>query len=112
MPFLGNQKIKVTQRAVGSRGTDGRWDDGASTVTTGVDATVDPIDDEMLKTLPEGERKGVWMVLITEFELEAADEKTGYSGDLVEYEGDTYEVYRVRRYRRVIPHLEVWVRRI
>lgn len=112
MAFIGNQKITVIQRAVGSRGTDGRWDDGAETRTTDVDATVDPMPDELLATLPSGENLGVWMVLITTFEMRAPDEDDGYSGDQIEYEGDTYEVYQVRRYRRVIPHLEVWVRRV
>lgn len=116
MAFIGNQKITVIRRdeddtLPAGRGSDGRYAPTAEIRFEGVDATVDPVDDEELASLPEGERKGTHMWLLTKFEVRTADEQNGVPADFVEYEGDRYEVRAVRRYRKVIPHIEARVRR-
>lgn len=112
MPFVGAEPITVIQRAPGARNRLGQYIVGAETVTNGVLATVNPVPGKVLETLPQGEREGDQRRVITEFELRAPNETTGYPGDHIIYEGDRFEVRDVQVYRQVIPHLEVRVRRI
>lgn len=112
MPFVGIQNITIIRRAPGFRDRRGRYYPGPETVFNNVRATVNPIPGRTLATLPEGEREGDQQRIITEFELQTADEDTGTLADIVVYEGRKYEVRDVQVYRRVIPHLEARVRRM
>lgn len=77
-----------------------------------IQCTVNPIPGEELEVLPEGERTGEQIRLLTTAELRSSDETDGVLADLVIWEGKTYEVRTVQQYRRVIPHLEVRARRV
>lgn len=103
--------LTVTRRTGGSRGIDGRWDAGSET-TFEIHATVNPIPGDVLRTLPEGEAVGKQLRVLTEAELNTADDYSGEEGDRIEIRGELYEVRDVQIYEKVLPHFEYRVRRI
>ena len=105
MSFVGQQSISVGRLSAGSRGADGRWVEGTTTVSA-IKATVNPITGEELLALPEGERSGEQIKIITKFELRMTDETLQQDGDIIKWEGKHFRVVNIRRYRKVIPHIE------
>ena len=106
MPFVGNQKIQRIRRMGGSYDSDGKWAP-ASSVTTTIDATVNPIPGDV--STERGLEKRIR--IISETGLRAADEENGIEADQVVYFGKTFRVYDVQHYPEVIPHYEsraVW----
>lgn len=104
MPFVGNQKISVVERAPPVRGADGRVGASVETRVNDVDATVNPIPGDKMAALPEGERNSKQIRVITEYELTEGDEDAQTRPSIIVYEGERYEVREVSKYRRVIPH--------
>lgn len=98
------------------RRTGGARVRGRSTSPTETDSliqcTVNPIPGEELEVLPEGERTGEQIRILTTADLRSSDETSGELADLVVWEGKTYEVRTVQEYRRVLPHIEVRARRV
>jgi hypothetical protein len=54
--ILGLETVTLRRRAAGARGADGRYADGVLT-TSSISASVQPLTDRDLRTLPEGERQ-------------------------------------------------------
>jgi len=105
-----------TQPAIRRRFTGGQRTRGRATAPSFTDeeiqTTVNPIPGEELQVLPEGERTGEQIRLLTTADLRSSDETAGLLADHVIWQGKTYEVRTVQEYRRVIPHIEVRARRV
>lgn len=108
---VGIQSVTVTRYTGGSRGTDGRWDPGA-TSSFDIEATVNPVPGDVLLTLPEGERSEKQLRVLTETELYTPNDYDGREADRVTVRGEVYEVREVQIYEKVIPHFEYRVRRV
>ncbi len=75
--------------------------------------TFDPLPGDLVRTLPEGERRRKQRYLITEAELQASDDETGQLGDIVIYAGERWEVRDIMPYRGgILPHYEVRIMRV
>lgn len=88
---------------------------GAPTNTdTSFDGTRDPVPDDEVDTLPEGERQRGQLWIVTETELRTADDHTSpvTLADHVQVDSVWYEVLSVVRYPALIPHYEARVRKI
>lgn len=110
---VGKQSVSVVPRTdVGGRALDGR----PTAVTDGaaytIKATVNPVPGGVLLTLPEGERRSKNLRVLTETELNVADDYADIPGDYVVIRGEVYEVRDVQEYEQVIPHFEYRVRRL
>lgn len=107
--LLGATTITRRRVAAGSRGSDGRWTDGASTDTS-ITASVQPAQGEDLQLLPEGLRIRRTVKVYTATELQAGDQQAGTSPDqlvisgLVGIDDGTYEVQTVKPYYALLAH--------
>lgn len=93
--LLGEATITHRRPTVGSRGSDGRWTDGASTDTS-ILATVQVASGKDLETLPEGERSRETIKVYTENTLgfRTTNQDTGVTADLLVVDAIVYEVRR------------------
>lgn len=111
MSFVGNQSLVRRRVAPGSRNSEGRWVDGVST-DTAFGGNVDPITGWALAALPESERSGYQIYVLTEeIDLRPAT-RGGEAADKIVWKGEVYEVISVMVYETVIPHTEARARRV
>jgi len=107
--ILGRETI--TRRRFG---TDGAFDasglfvETTSTTDTDIKAAVQGIDAWELATLPKGERHTDVKIVITRADLRCLDERADpqVPADHVQIDGRWYEVRKVERLRKIMPHLE------
>lgn len=78
--ILGLTSVTRRRFAAGSRGSDGRWDAGASTDST-IQMSVQPLSGHELATLPEGERSSVNLKGYTEADVRTLDQVDGEAAD-------------------------------
>lgn len=76
------------------------------------DGTRDPLPNEYLALLPEGERKRGVMLLYTETELRSIDDNRQVVSDYIFVDGELWEVRETEFYPRIIPHYEARIERI
>jgi len=93
--ILGNRTVTRRRFAAGSRGSDGRWTDGASTDASDTRATWRPIRPREMQMLEEGHRSRQPFVLTSPLEYRTEDQHAGTSADRVIVDGVTYEVVAV-----------------
>lgn len=107
--LLGATTITRRSVAAGSRGSDGRWSDGAATDTS-ITASVQPAQGEDLQILPEGLRTLRAIKVYTAAELQPGDQQGGTSPDqliisgLTGIDDGTYEVQTVSPYYALLAH--------
>jgi hypothetical protein len=107
--ILGLEPATRYRFAAGSWGSDGRWDEGAST-SSAMRVSFQPASQQVLATLPEGERnrdpRMIWTSPSTE--LRALSQYAGTVADRVGINGAIYEVREVWDYRTThpIPHCQ------
>ena len=100
------------------RRTAAAYVDGVPGAATNVDSTFsgtrDPVPDDEVVTLPEGERQSGQMYIICETELRTANDHTSpvTLADHVLIDGEWYEVRSVHRFPALIPHFEARVRKL
>lgn len=112
--ILGAESITRRRFAPGSRGSDGRWVEGASTDAT-IAASVQPLEGRDREILPEGDRQKDGIKVYTTSDLEPVNQHTapeGASGDHVLVDGIAYEVRNVARQRSIIPHYRAFAVRL
>lgn len=109
--ILGAETITRRRFAVGSRGADGRWVDGATTDVS-IAASVQPLEGKDRAILPEGDRSKDGIKLYTTSDLVPADQHAGTSGDRVVVNGVVFEVRNVVRERSIIPHYRAFALRL
>ena len=110
---VGKQGVVVIPRSdAGERGLDGRPVPVSEGLRYEIKATVNPIPGDVLLTLPEGERREKNLRMLTEAELNVADDYADIPGDHVVVRGERYEVRDVQEYEKVIPHFEYRIRRL
>ena len=90
--------VDITSYSEGNYDTDGIWQDGGTTVTT-IQANVQPTTGEELKDLPENQRDKSVISLWTASTLKTVSEKNKTSADTLVYEGDTYEIHKVKAWK-------------
>jgi hypothetical protein len=103
MTILGQEAITLRRRAAGTRGTDGRWDAGASTDST-IRASVQPASGDDLAILPEGLRMKRGKRVYTKTELRVGSLDDGTDADRLVIDSTVYQVQHVERVRSVIAH--------
>jgi hypothetical protein len=106
------QSVAVTRPTAGSY-VSGRWVPGSTGAVT-VIASVQPDrarPDELLH-LPEGDRAREGIRLYTDTHLYTSDEASGTPADLVEWQGEQWEVVRVESWPLHIGHYKVLALRI
>lgn len=108
---FSDQTITLIRHTGGEYGLDGRWEQGTATETE-IQATVNPVPGEILATLPEGERIGKQLRVLTRVRFEVPDEESEEQGDHLLIRGEYYEVRDRAQYDRVIPHFEYRVRKM
>jgi hypothetical protein len=101
--ILGLESVTLNRRAAGTRGSNGRYVEGALTSST-IRASVQPMTDRDLRTLPEGERHLDQKKVYTESEIRTASQHDGTTADQLVVGGVTYEVRQVEQQRSILPH--------
>lgn len=99
LPLTGYIEVSVTRTTGGSR-VKGAWVKGASTELT-IQANIQPVmkgTDTLL--LPEGDRSKEIIKIYTTSELLSRKEGASpVDGDIIEYDGKSFEVMRVISYK-------------
>jgi hypothetical protein len=109
--MIFSDTLTGTRYAAETRGSDGRAVAGATTALTGIAASVQRPDPEILARLLEGgHTMDAWFV-DTRTALRTLDELNGTPADEVVIDGLTYVVFKVTHVRAVIPHYECLVLR-
>lgn len=105
IPF--DQQLEVIERD-GTRDANTRRWSVSDVNTEQFQGHVAPVSGDDLELLPEGERTGHEIKVITERNLRIADEDQDPPkfADHVRYDGDRYKVQNVETYDKVIPHVE------
>lgn len=101
--ILGTEPITLRRLAAGTRGTDGRYTAGATTTST-IFASVQPLNDRELASLPEGERTTDQKKVYTTADIRTGSQHDGVLADQLVIGGVTYEVRQVERERSIMPH--------
>lgn len=109
---VGHETFQRIRREPAIIGTDGRPVPGSVEDTLEFKGTRDPVPDEILALVPEGERQAGVMFLITETEVRSTDDNTGEAADYLLVDGELWEVREVSWFPRVIPHYEARIMRI
>lgn len=111
--ILGAFPITLKRYAVGSRGEDGRWTPGATTTST-IMASVQPLTERALASLPEGERQTDQRKIITETPLVVGRQASGTQGDRLSWDSGAswYEVRQADSWSQVLPHTEARAARL
>lgn len=97
--MLGTATYTV-QRAAAGDYVDGRYVPGDNDELT-VEASVQPISGRELQRLEEGERERITHKAYSTAEL--------MNGDVIEVDGDAFEVERVEKVRAIIPHFKAYL---
>lgn len=111
MGILGEEPITLIRATPGTRNALGVFVPGATASST-IKASVQPLDQDEVASLPEGERRKDWLKLYTRTKIEPANQYTSEAGDRVIIDGVTYEAREAPRWRKVCPHYRVFVVRI
>ena len=111
--ILGAFPVTLRRYAVGSRGDDGRWTPGATTDTT-IQASVQPLTERQLASLPEGERQTDQRRVYTETALIVGRQGAETQGDRLSWDSGAswYEVRQADTWYAVLPHTEARVARL
>lgn len=111
--ILGAFPITLRRYAAGSRGDDGRWTPG-SHADTSILASVQPLTERQLASLPEGERQTDQRRVLTTTALVVGRQGAGTQGDRVSWDSGTtwYEVRQADQWFSVLPHTEARVARL
>jgi hypothetical protein len=78
------------------------------------DGSIQPASGRDVELLDEGERTGdeIKVYIRGSHDLNVANEDTKKPGDLVEFNGDDYEVVHTRTYDATIPHTKAIARKV
>lgn len=111
--ILGAFPVTLRRYAAGSRGSDGRWAPGSTTDTT-IRASVQPLTERQLASLPEGERQTDQRKVLTTTALRVGRQSEDTQGDRLSWDGGTtwYEVRQADEWFAVLPHTEARVARL
>lgn len=91
---------------------NGRWVDNIPTPLS-FKANVQPVSYEELQRLPEGLRDKDMILLMTQFSLRTANQRTGMQPDYITWQGDSYQVQKVSAFQMgVSDHYEVYAMRV
>jgi ribosomal protein S2 len=101
--ILGLESVTLRRYAAGTRDSNGRFTPGALTTST-IQASVQPMTDRDLRTLPEGERQLDQKKVYTTTEIRTGSQHDGTTADQLVVGGVTYEVRQVEQQRSVLPH--------
>lgn len=93
MRILNRQELTLKRPSAGYYDTDSNWVE-AFTVTKFRSSVQPDFSGVYENFLPEGVRRTDCRVLHTQTTLVAADERTGTLSDIVEIEGNDFEVYK------------------
>lgn len=91
-------QITIRRQLAGSY-VKGRWQDGGEADPVTAWASVQPAGPRQKENLPEGVRDRAAVRVITDAPLAAVDESAGIPGDLVDHDGETWEVQQAKPYR-------------
>lgn len=109
---VGKETFTRIRRATPTIGPDGRPTVPDLTDLVEFPGTRDPLPNELLALVPEGERKNGVMILYCEAELRSSDDNRQVVADYVFVDGELWEVREVEKYPKVIPHYEARIMRI
>ncbi len=104
-----NITLAVTRRGVPVLGDNGEYTDGASSSIL-VRGLIYPARGREIQLLPEGRRNDLTMGFLSDVELLTA-EVGGGEGDLMSYQGDTFEALKVDPWGEEGFWLTLWVKR-
>lgn len=113
MPLVGGETVTRRRFAAGTRGTDGRWVEGAVTDTLVIASFQAPSGDD-LKLLPEGTRAEQARKAYTWVDVRTADQHLQTSADQLIVDSIVYQVQHVWPWRPAapIPHHKCLVVRL
>lgn len=104
--ILGAAPVTLRRYAAGTRADEtGRFTAGTLTTST-IRASVQPLTEKELKTLPEGERSWDQKKILTTSEIRTGDHHLVSQADRIVVDSIVYEVRQVDRWRAVLPHYE------
>ncbi|MFH0902140.1 MAG: hypothetical protein V2A73_16030 [Pseudomonadota bacterium] len=97
--------VTVRRRADGGY-VDGIWIDGSQSETT-ITASVQPVSGQALERLPEGLRTRDSVRVITDDDLQSADENDSKVADRIVWQSEEYEVVAVQNWLHTqMPHVD------
>ena len=102
--ILSTESVTLRRRT-----TTTTWDtDGRPVAPTTVDSTiaasVQPLGEQALQNLSEGERQRSPRRIYTTTALQTADPDTDLAADEIVIDGETYQVQSITRHRTILPH--------
>ena len=109
-PLLSQVSVTRTRYAAGSRGSDGRWVEGATTDTT-IQCSWQQPTRAQVEILTEGQRQRDPRRVLTTSDLRAASQHDGTSADELTLDGVVYIVQSVAHWRKIRPHYDAVVLR-
>lgn len=109
--ILGSEPITLSRTSVGTRDASGTFVAGTVSTST-IQGSWQPLTGIEAQSLPEAERHKDWQKVYTRSELRPLNQHTGVAGDRLVLDGLTYEVRKVKRFRKIIPHYRAEVVRI
>lgn len=111
--ILGAFPVSLKRYATGARNSDGGWTPGATTTTT-IQASVQPLTERELASLPEGERQKDWRKILTTEALVVGRQGAATQGDRLSWDSGAswYEVRQADTWYAVLPHTEAKVSRL
>jgi hypothetical protein len=111
--ILGAFPVSLKRYATGARNSDGGWTPGATTTTT-IQASVQPLTERELASLPEGERQKDWRKILTTEALVVGRQGAATQGDRLSWDSGAswYEVRQADQWFSVLPHTEAKVSRL
>ncbi len=106
MSILGEESLSYRRPAAGTVGSDGRYVRGSYSTGT-ILGSVQPLNDDDVQSLPEGERSRRGWCVLTESEILIVDLTDQTLSDHLLIDGTYWEVRAVSRERSILPHYRV-----
>lgn len=99
---MGFRRPHTVKRRLQGQYLNGKWQEGAEQTIT-IQASVQPLNEQEVQSLPEGRRSGKAYKVFTDTELYEADQETAgqaaRNADIIVIGGKDFEIVRV------LPHL-------
>jgi hypothetical protein len=110
MHLLNEDTFTIKERSF-SRDSDTGRSSVTVTNTREVNGSVQPASGKDTEMMDEGERTGNEWKAYTKAEVNTANQDSQEPSDLIEFEGQEYEVVHAEKYNAVIPHTKILMRR-
>lgn len=105
--LLGTITLPVIRPSAAGQYVKGRWQDAASNPPFNIVCSVQPVGAYKLNVLMQGHRINSAIEIITDTKLNVTDPLTGVKGDMITYDGFSWEIIEANPWQNgLINHYE------